>query len=147
MTIDMMSLGKIRLVLLKKRRNSVSGTILVTNSTWSIREVIAIYKKRWKIEAFYRDAKQHLGFGDYQVTKLAAIVKHLNLVSLTYGLLKNRRYYANQKECKGTIGELCRSMKSEYWIGKIVRESVKTYEEVKDVDEVITKMKCRTPQM
>lgn len=147
MTIDVMSLGKVRLVLLKKRHNSVSGIILVTNTSWSIKEVIAIYKKRWKIEVFYRDAKQHLGFGDYQITKLAAIIKHLNLVSLTYGLLKNRKYYANQKECKGTIGELCRSMKSEYWIDKIVRESVKTYEEVKDVDEVITKMKCKIPLM
>jgi len=30
-------------------------------------KIFEYYKKRWNIEVFYRDCKQHLGMGEYQV--------------------------------------------------------------------------------
>ena len=48
-----------------------------------------IIKKRWAIEVFYRDCKQHLEIGEYQVRRLDAVVIHLHLVVLAYTLLKN----------------------------------------------------------
>lgn len=147
--INVKTLGRVKLVLLKKRWDSKSGIILVSNADWSCMEIIALYKKRWAIEVFYRDAKQHLGLGDYQVTKLNAIIRHWHLVAIAYGLLKNRRLIqgCNGVECKQTIGEVCRNMKSEYRIDKIVRESFDVYEKVKDVEMVVSIMKSRVSNL
>ncbi|MFH1432288.1 MAG: transposase [archaeon] len=143
--VNVNALGRVKLVLLKKRRNSVSGIILASNAKWNMYEIIALYKKRWAIEVFYRDAKQHLGLGDYQITKLNAIIRHLTAVSLNYGILKNIKLMPehDKTESKQTIGEICRSMKSEYRIDKIVRESLEVYENVKDIDKVVSIMKSR----
>ena len=48
------------------------------------KQMIEYYKKCSIIETFYRDAKQHLGLGDYQMKKLNGVVTHLHLVFLAY---------------------------------------------------------------
>jgi len=86
----MKNAGMVKLVILRTRRNSKSFTFLVSNAvTCSGLQVFAYYKKRWSIEVFHRDCKQHLGIGEYQARKLDAVVIHLHLVFLAYTLLKN----------------------------------------------------------
>jgi hypothetical protein len=91
-TVVMKNVGVVKLVVLKQRRNSRTYTFLVSNNT-SLHglQVLEYYKKRWSIEVFHRDCKQHLGLGEYQVRKLDAVVIHLHLVFFVYTLLKNAR--------------------------------------------------------
>ena len=56
---------------------------------------------------FYRDAKQHLGLGDYQMRSLQGIVRHLYTVMIAYILLAQLKLsYVEAQACK-TISELC----------------------------------------
>jgi hypothetical protein len=90
--IMMKNVGKVKLVILKKRKNSKKLTFLVSNNTeLTGSKILEYYKKRWSIEVFYRDCKQHLGLGEYQVRKLDAVVIHLHLVFFAYTLLKNAK--------------------------------------------------------
>jgi hypothetical protein len=86
----MKNVGLVKLVVLKQRKNSRKHTFLVSNTT-SLHgmQILEYYKKRWAIEVFHRDCKQHLGLGEYQVRKLDAVVIHLHLVFFAYTLLKN----------------------------------------------------------
>jgi hypothetical protein len=91
-TVVMNKVGVIKLVVLRQRKNSRKFTFLVSNTTsLSGMQVLEYYKKRWAIEVFHRDCKQHLGLGEYQIRKLDCVVIHLHLVFLVYTLLKNVR--------------------------------------------------------
>jgi hypothetical protein len=91
-TVMMNKVGVVKLVVLKQRKNSRKHTFLVSNNT-SLPGMVVLeyYKKRWTIEVFHRDCKQHLGLGEYQIRKLDCVVIHLHLVFLAYTLLKNVR--------------------------------------------------------
>jgi hypothetical protein len=89
-TVVMKNIGLVKLVILRPRRNSTSCTFLVSNNIdLDGLQVLEYYKKRWSIEVFHRDCKQHFGMGEYQVRRLDAVVIHLHLVVLAYTLLKN----------------------------------------------------------
>ena len=91
-TVVMNKVGVVKLVVLKQRKNSRKQTFLLSNTTClSGMQVLEYYKKRWAIEVFHRDCKQHLGLGEYQIRKLDCVVIHLHLVFLAYTLLKNVR--------------------------------------------------------
>ena len=86
----MKNIGMVRLVVLRERWNSKTCTFLVSNNTdLNGLKVLEYYKKRWVIEVFYRDCKQHLGMGEYQVRRFDAVVIHLHpCCSCLYPLLK-----------------------------------------------------------
>jgi hypothetical protein len=87
--VVMNKVGVVKLVVLKQRKNSRKHTFLVSNNTiLDGMRVLEYYKKRWAIEVFHRDCKQHLGLGEYQIRKLDCVVIHLHLVFLAYTLLK-----------------------------------------------------------
>jgi SRSO17 transposase len=91
-TVVMKKVGIVKLVVLRQRKNSRKCTFLVSNNTGLHgMQVLEYYKKRWAIEVFHRDCKQHLGLGEYQIRKLDCVVIHLHLVFLAYTLLKNVR--------------------------------------------------------
>jgi len=114
-TVMMKNVGLVKLIILRERKNSKTCTFLVSNDT-SLEgmQILEYYKKRWSIEVFHRDCKQHLGMGEYQVRKLDAVVIHLHLVFLAYTLLKNacRNPFLN-RILNGikAIGSICKQLK------------------------------------
>ena len=112
----MKNVGKVKLVFLRKRRNSKTFTALIINNTdLSTSQIIQYYKKRWDIEVFYRDCKQHLGMGECQIRKLDAVVRHLHLVFLAYTLLKGSAcistYFSHILKGIKAIGTICQRLK------------------------------------
>ncbi len=138
-TTKMKGIGKVKLVLLK---NSLNGNIvaITTNSNYSNETIVMLNKKRFAIETFYRDSKQNLGFGKYQLRKLDAIVKHLWLVFLTYSLLRDSCLLKSLSEVVSqkirTIGESCRAVKGRI-VGKFVEWSIELYEKIGNIGEVV----------
>ncbi len=113
-TVKMSKLGKVRLLLLHQKPDlSDAPMFLVTNNLrWDKKRILRIYQSRWPIETFYRDSKQNLGLGDYEMRDLKGIKRHWYLVFLSYTLLTlNSMDGSLHKWIKTnvrTIGEKCR---------------------------------------
>jgi len=86
---------------------------IVTNrKDFRVERILSTYQMRWTIETYFRDAKQHLGLGDYQVRGLKGVKSHWCLVFTSAIVLELMRAYAITKlGLEGrllTIGEMCR---------------------------------------
>ena len=83
------NLGKVTIVVAWDNKELKGDPLLLaTNSLeWETKRIIKIYGKRWPIETFYRDGKQHLGLEDCQLRSAKGIERHLYLVFLAYSLL------------------------------------------------------------
>ena len=58
---------------------------LVSNMTdLSAVEVSKHYSFRWEIEIFFKELKQYLGLGDYQVRSYRGTIRHIRLVCMAY---------------------------------------------------------------
>ena len=81
-------LGKVRM-LISYEKGLKEPVFLVTNElNWEERRILKTYLKRSTIDAFYKEAKQNLGFEGYQVRNLKGIMRHWYLVFVAYSLLK-----------------------------------------------------------
>jgi hypothetical protein len=86
--------------------------------------LMTLLLKRWIIETWHRDAKQHLGLEDCQVRKFGAIQKVVCAVLVAYTqiiLLKNDAILKPLKRVLSTIGEGCRyirllALKGTFWL-------------------------------
>ncbi len=119
--LQMSNMGKVRIVIAYEDKDEDEaedddeGPIyLATNVRyWEEKKILHLYSRRWSIETFYRDAKQHLGLGDCQLRRPQGIRRYWYLVFLAYSLLKldveqstiGRWIDTNL----GTIGERCRN--------------------------------------
>jgi hypothetical protein len=113
-SVPIAKLGKVRLVILHQKEDlSDTPKFLLTNQLeWEVRRILTVYSSRWPIETFYRDSKQNLGLGDYEMRDLLGIKRHWYLVFLSYTLLtlssldrSLRKWVSANVQ---TIGEKCR---------------------------------------
>jgi hypothetical protein len=80
-------LGTVKVVFSRRRGESKHIAIVTDDLRASMRTIAADYLKRWSIEMFIKDEKQHLGLGDYRVLRYQAVVRHLHLVDCAYACL------------------------------------------------------------
>jgi len=142
-TIKMSKLGKVRLLILHQEADlSDAPLFLVTNNLrWDARRILRTYQSRWPIETFYRDSKQNLGLGDYEMRDLRGIKRHWYLVFLSYTLLTlssmDSRLHKWLRTNVKTIGEKCR-----WTINEITRDFIlwilKQNSLKKSADEIIS---------
>lgn len=79
------SIGRTRLIVAKRGKDTIC---LTTNRNDHATKVIADYMMRWRIEDFYKDAKQHLGLEKCQLRDIEGIKRHWYLVFLAHSVLK-----------------------------------------------------------
>jgi len=104
--VKLNQLGKVRFVVSRNERREY--VFLVTDYlALPMVEVIRRYDLRWDIESYFRDAKQHLGLGDYQMRSLQGIVRHLYAVMIACILLVQFKLSLVEAHVCKTIGELC----------------------------------------
>ena len=61
---------------------------MATNETrWGAKRVLSHYLNRWPIEVLFKESKQYLGLGDYQVLRYRGIERYLHLVLIAHLLL------------------------------------------------------------
>jgi SRSO17 transposase len=80
-------LGRVKLVF-SRRVNERSWIAMATNATrWGALRVLNHYLNRWPIEVLFKESKQYLGLGDYQVLRYRGIERYLCLVLIAHLLL------------------------------------------------------------
>ncbi len=90
---DVSRLGKVKLLITKKESSEEdeepSVKYIVSNKTDApASHLIELYAMRWRVETFFRDTKQDLGFGDCELRHGASASRHWHLLMLAYSLLK-----------------------------------------------------------
>ena len=61
-----------------------NSVYLISNDEVDVKDVINLYRKRWKIETFHRTAKQHLGMGECQMRSIEKQRQHVLYVMQAY---------------------------------------------------------------
>jgi len=90
---------------------------LVTNRRdLSASQVVGLYRQRWYIETYHRDAKQLLGLAHYQRRPLRGLRRHFMLVDLAYTALRLQACRDNHLQTdasrpKVTLGSLRRQFR------------------------------------
>jgi len=92
--------------------------------------LIRAYQVRWNVETFFKDAKSHLGLGDYQMRKLNGIKSHWCLVFTSAVVLELVRWEVCTREglavSEMTFGDLKRRAwgQTVRWVIRKVREYI-----------------------
>ena len=84
-------LGERRLIIAEKVTDDGENPVkyLVTNKIDAPTEhIIRSFSMRWRIETFFEDSKQDLGFGDCEVQRERGAERHWHLLMLAYSLLR-----------------------------------------------------------
>jgi hypothetical protein len=107
---------------------------------WDVKTILETYLLRWKIDAFYRDAKQELGLEDYEVRKLRGIRRHWLMVFLAHTLLVLNSKAGSLVECVKngfeTVGSTCRYAALEV-LRSFISLVVRLAQKVKTADEIL----------
>ena len=127
------NVGKEKLVISYKAGDEENIRINVTNlMQHSDNSLLCLLLKRWKIEVWHRDGKQHLGLEDCQVRKFSAIQKVVCAILVAYTqliLMKEDRLLKPLKRILKTIGEGCRylrliALKGTFWLKQKAKDIV-----------------------
>ena len=119
------NVGKEKLLISYKAGDEENIRINVTNlMQHSDNSLLCLLLKRWKIEVWHRDGKQHLGLEDCQVRKFSAIQKVVCAILVAYTqliLMKEDKLLKPLKRILKTIGEGCRylrliALKGTFWL-------------------------------
>ena len=86
-TVEIPSLGEVKLVLSKRRKDKEPDFYMSTNLTLTMKEVLEIYENRWSIELVHREANQKFGFKEYQMRDKKAIERFMQLSFLAWAII------------------------------------------------------------
>jgi len=148
--LDISDMGLIKCIMIKKDLKDDTGIVLVSNRLdWEADKIIKIYKKRWKIETFYRDSKQNLGLGKYQLRSIKGIERYWTLVFISYTFLQYCTLFgilsSNIEDTTATTGDKVRRFQELYlksFIDLII-SCYKSNGNVKDVYRLILRGKYK----
>lgn len=129
--------GKEKLLISYKKGDKKNLKIYTTNIlNQKDKYLMKLLLKRWEVEIYHRDVKQHLGIEDYQVRKFGAIQKVVRAVLVAYTQITlnvKQKILEPLKRTLETIGESCRffrliAMKGWRWIKRKSRSIEKLKE-------------------
>jgi len=107
--VHMRGIGKVKLVISYPKNDEENIKYYITNLSEQEPIIIHFLIKRWRIECFHRDAKQHLGLEAYQVRKGRGIQVVVPAILIAYTLVKIcAKYLKTPIRPLKTIGEICR---------------------------------------
>jgi len=141
-SVRVSSLGKVRIVV-SYDNPLLKGdpTVLVTNrKDWEPIKILNTYEMRWGIDAFYRDAKQHLGLEDYQIRNIKGIKRHWYFVFLAHSFLMlnamKSKFIRRLRANISTVGQSSRAMADEITMS-LVLWVYKNFQNRKGIDDVV----------
>jgi SRSO17 transposase len=134
-------LGSLHVVFSRKNRGKKILGIVSDDPELSAEQIVEVYTHRWGIEVFFKDVKQHLGFGQYQNGSYRAAVTHLHLVCFAYALLTHLRIEGAQGKRKKPNAATVSTSEAQNELRRLVwRDLVTHLEELPTGDAVIKEL-------
>lgn len=109
--------GLVKLVFCQPERRTKFSLFLSTDMDLETSQILQKYAKRWSIEMFFRDAKQHLWLGKEQNRDFDAIIAHNSFAIIRYQLLSFMIRFSTGREA---IGPLFEKMADEVALSTII---------------------------
>lgn len=78
---------RVKLVFSRRARENRAVCLATNALRWGAARVLKHYLIRWTIEVFFKESKQYLGLGDYQLLRYRGIERYLCLVLIAHLLL------------------------------------------------------------
>jgi hypothetical protein len=129
--VSIRGIGSVKLIISYKYGDEEAIFCSITNLKETDENIIKLLVKRWEIECFHRDAKQHLGLEAYQVRlgRGMQVVALAILVAYTLVFLIGRKLKKIISHFR-TIGDICRYLqliayKGIRWIKRLWNNPVK----------------------
>jgi SRSO17 transposase len=79
--------GRVKLAFSRRARERAWIAMATDETRWSASTILSHYLHRWPIEILFKESKQNLGLGDYQVLRYRGIERYLHLVMIAHLLL------------------------------------------------------------
>ena len=106
-TVDVRFAGRnVRLFFTRRNKKSEWNGIITTNTTLSFKEAYRIYSMRWSLEVVFKEGKQNLGLGKYQMRNFSSQIACTAITAMQYNLLSIAKRFSDYE----TIGGLFRDV-------------------------------------
>lgn len=92
----------VRLFFCKRGKWAKWNGLITTNSKLNFLEAYKIYSMRWSLEVVFKDCKQNLGLGKYQMRNFSSQIAMTAITAMQYNLLSTARRFTDYE----TIGGL-----------------------------------------
>ena len=96
----------VRLFFTRRNKKSEWNGIITTNTTLSFKEAYRIYSMRWSLEVVFKEGKQNLGLGKYQMRNFSSQIACTAITAMQYNLLSIAKRFSDYE----TIGGLFRDV-------------------------------------
>ena len=101
---------QVKMFLIRKGKRGSWHTIISTDISLSFNQMMEIYKKRWSIEVFFKEAKQLLGLGTSQSTNFDVQIAQTT-INMTQYLLVSIKF---RQQAYETIDGLFKEVKQDF---------------------------------
>jgi SRSO17 transposase len=80
-------LGRVKVVFSRRVKEKCWIAIATNETRWGALRLLRHSMNRWPIEVLFKESKQYLGLGDYQMLRYQGVVRYLHLVLIAHLLL------------------------------------------------------------
>jgi hypothetical protein len=79
--------GRVKLVFSRRAKERAWIATATDETRWSASTILSHYSNRWRLEILFKESKQNLGLGDYQVLRYRGVERYRHLVMIAHLLL------------------------------------------------------------
>jgi len=79
--------GRVKLAFSRRAKERAWIAMATDETRWSASTILSHYLNRWPIELLFKETKQNLGLGDYQLLRYRGVERYLHLVMIAHLLL------------------------------------------------------------
>ena len=101
-TVDASLAGcDVRLFLTRRGRHGKWNGLITTNRRLDFLEAYRIYSMRWSLEVVFKESKQNLGLGKYQMRNFSSQIAMTAITAMQYDLLSTARRFSDYETVGG----------------------------------------------
>ena len=101
-TVDVTFAGRnVHLFFYKRGKRAKWNGLITTNRELDFFEAYRIYSRRWSLEVVFKESKQNLGLGKYQMRNFSSQVAMTAITAIQYNLLSTARRFSDYETVGG----------------------------------------------
>ena len=120
-TVDVGFAGRsVRLFFCKRNKQGKWSGLITTNRKLDFLEAYKIYSMRWSLEVVFKESKQNLGLGKYQMRNFSSQIAMTAITAMQYDLLSTARRFSDYETVGGlfkdaTFGSIELTLTERIW--------------------------------